>query len=109
VATFIKEFIVKLPPGENLDFEAGGYIQVDVPPTVEPYKDFDITAHPKYHDSPDKFQKDWDKFNMWDHKTNSKRNALRWWWSRDGTDEVASLSPFSHPKNRQKGHILLWW
>jgi len=66
VATFIKEFIVKLPEGENLDFEAGGYIQVDVPPTTVQYKDMDITAHPKYHDSPDKFQKDWDKFNMWD-------------------------------------------
>lgn len=66
VATFIKEFIVRLPEGETLDFEAGGYIQVDVPPTVERYKDFDITAHPKYHDSPDKFQADWDQFNMWD-------------------------------------------
>jgi len=66
VATFIKEFIVRLPEGETLDFEAGGYIQVDVPPIVQAYKDFDITAHPKYHDTPDKFQGDWDKFNMWD-------------------------------------------
>lgn len=77
VATFIKEFIVKLPPGENLDFEAGGYIQVDVPPTVEPYKDFDITAHPKYHDSPDKFQKDWDKFNMWDLTMKNEEEVFR--------------------------------
>ncbi|MFT4968599.1 MAG: Na+-transporting NADH:ubiquinone oxidoreductase subunit F [Chitinophagales bacterium] len=65
VATFIKEFIVKLPEGENLDFEAGGYIQVDVPKVTVDFKDFDITAHPKYHDTPDKFQPDWDQFAMW--------------------------------------------
>mgnify|MGYP006274524381 FL=1 len=33
VSSFIKEFVVKLPEGENLDFQAGGYIQIDVPPT----------------------------------------------------------------------------
>lgn len=65
VATFIKEFEVKLPEGEHLDFEAGGYIQIDVPPITVEYKDMDITAHPKYHDSPDKFQKDWDQFKLW--------------------------------------------
>ena len=68
VATFIKEFIVKLPPGENLDFQAGGYIQIDVPPVTVDYKDIDITAHPKYHDRPDKFQKDWDQNKMWNLK-----------------------------------------
>ncbi len=77
VATFIKEFIVKLPPGENLDFEAGGYIQVDVPPTVVEYKDMDITAHPKYHDTPDKFQKDWDKFGLWDLKMKNEEEIFR--------------------------------
>lgn len=68
VATFIKEFIVKLPEGETLDFQAGGYIQIDVPQCTVDYKDIDITAHPKYHDSPDKFQKDWDFNKMWDLK-----------------------------------------
>ncbi len=77
VATFIKEFIVKLPEGETLDFEAGGYIQIDVPKTTVNYKDFDITAHPKYHDSPDKFQKDWDKFNMWDLKMVNDEDIFR--------------------------------
>ena len=65
VATFIKEFIVRLPEGESLDFQAGGYIQIDVPKITVDYKDMDITAHPKYHDTPDKFQKDWDNFNLW--------------------------------------------
>lgn len=66
VATFIKEFIVRLPEGEKLDFEAGGYIQIDVPKTTVAFKDMDITAHPKYHDTPDKFQKDWEQFKMFD-------------------------------------------
>ena len=78
VATFIKEFIVKLPEGENLDFEAGGYIQVDVPETFVDYKnDIDITAHPQYHDSPDKFQKDWDKFKLWDLKMTNDEEVFR--------------------------------
>lgn len=77
VATFIKEFIVKLPEGETLDFEAGGYIQVDVPKIEVDYKDFDISAHPKYHDSLDKFQKDWDKFNMWDLKMKNEEEVFR--------------------------------
>lgn len=65
VATFIKEFEVKLPEGENLDFEAGGYIQIDIPETTVKYENMDITAHPEYHDRPDKFQDDWDKFGLW--------------------------------------------
>lgn len=77
VATFIKEFIVRLPEGESLDFEAGGYIQVDVPPIEVDYKDMDITAHPKYHDSPDKFQKDWDQFKMFGLKMKNDEEVFR--------------------------------
>jgi Na+-transporting NADH:ubiquinone oxidoreductase subunit F len=57
VATFIKEFVVKLPEGENLDFRSGGYIQIDVPKTEVHYKDMDID---------ERFRDDWDKFKMWD-------------------------------------------
>jgi Na+-transporting NADH:ubiquinone oxidoreductase subunit F len=77
VATFIKEFIVKLPEGEILDFEAGGYIQVDVPEIEVPFKSMDITAHPKYHDTPDKFQKDWDNFKMWDLNMKNDEEVFR--------------------------------
>jgi Na+-transporting NADH:ubiquinone oxidoreductase subunit F len=66
VASFIKEFIVRLPEGETLDFKPGGYIQIDVPEIVVDFKNMDITAHPEFHDSPDKFQSEWDKFNLWD-------------------------------------------
>ncbi len=57
VATFIKEFVVKLPEGETLDFKSGGYIQIDVPKITVPFKEFDIEK--EYHE-------DWDNFNMWD-------------------------------------------
>ena len=68
VASFIKEFIVKLPDGETLDFESGGYVQIDVPVITTDYKNFDITAHPEHHDEPQKFQSEWDKYNLWDLK-----------------------------------------
>jgi Na+-transporting NADH:ubiquinone oxidoreductase subunit F len=77
VATFIKEFIVKLPPGENLDFQAGGYIQIDVPPCTVDFKDIDITAHPNYHSTPDKFQKDWDQNKMWGLKMVNEEPIFR--------------------------------
>lgn len=59
VATFIKEFVVKLPEGETLDFKSGGYIQIDVPKIVVDFKDMDVEA--EYRD-------EWDKFNMWNLK-----------------------------------------
>ena len=68
VATFIKEFYVKLPEGETCDFEAGGYIQIDVPKTTVDYKDFDITSHPELGRDPDDFKSEWDKFGLWDLK-----------------------------------------
>lgn len=65
VASFIKEFIVELP--EDMDYKAGGYIQIEIPKTVVDYKDMDITAHPEEHPGePDKFKKEWDGFNLWE-------------------------------------------
>lgn len=57
VATYIKEFVVKLPEGEHLDFESGGYIQIDVPATRVKFKDMLID---------ERFRDDWNKYNMWD-------------------------------------------
>ncbi len=68
VASFIKEFVVKLPEGENLDFEAGGYIQVDVPAVTVDFKDIDITSHPRLGKDPMEFKTEWDKFGLWDLK-----------------------------------------
>lgn len=64
VATFIKEFIVEIP--EDMDYKAGGYIQIKIPPCEVKYSEMDITAHPQDHPGePDKFKEDWDKFNLW--------------------------------------------
>ena len=58
VATYIKEFIVEIP--EDMDYKAGGYIQIKIPPCVVNFSDMDITAHPQDHPGePDKFEKDW--------------------------------------------------
>lgn len=65
VASFIKEFVVRLPEGEHLEFEAGGYIQIDVPPCVVDFKDIDITSHPELKRDPDDFKPEWDKFGLW--------------------------------------------
>lgn len=63
VASFIKEFVVRLP--EDMHYEAGGYIQIEIPKCEVRYEDIDITAHPEEHDRPDKFKDEWDKFNLW--------------------------------------------
>ncbi len=71
VASFIKEFVVRLPEGEHLEFEAGGYIQIDVPPCTVNFKDIDITAHPELvaqGRDPQDFRPEWDKYKMWDLK-----------------------------------------
>jgi len=68
VATFIKELILELPEGKPLDFQAGGYIQIDVPEYVIPFQDFDIEK--EYHP-------DWDKFKLWDLKAENDEECFR--------------------------------
>lgn len=59
VATFIKELVIRLPAGENLDFQSGGYIQIDVPQCEIGFKAFKVE---------DEYLPDWDKFKLWDLK-----------------------------------------
>jgi Na+-transporting NADH:ubiquinone oxidoreductase subunit F len=61
VATYIKEFVVKLPEGEFLDFESGSYIQIDVPQCEVDFKT-------DLYKIDDKFKSDYDKFKIWDLK-----------------------------------------
>lgn len=64
VASFIKEFVVELP--EDMDYKAGGYIQIEIPKCEVKYSEMDITAHPDDHPGePDKFKAEWDKFQLW--------------------------------------------
>jgi len=77
VATFIKEFVVRLPEGENMHFEAGGYIQIDVPQITVDFKDFDISPSPEDPAGADKFKPDWDKFNLWGLKMKNDEPQFR--------------------------------
>lgn len=77
VASFIKEFVVRLPEGETLDFEAGGYIQIDVPAVEVEFKDMDITSHPKLGRDPMDFKAEWDKFGLWDLKMKNDETIFR--------------------------------
>jgi Na+-transporting NADH:ubiquinone oxidoreductase subunit F len=68
VATFIKEFIVKLPEGEELNFEPGGYIQIDVPKYETSFRDFTVE---------EEYLEDWDKFKMWDLSIKNTEETFR--------------------------------
>jgi len=68
VATFIKEFVVKLPEGASLDFATGDYIQIDVPQYEAAFSDFMIE---------DQFKDDWDKYIMWDLKIKNRTETFR--------------------------------
>jgi len=60
VATFIKELVLELPPGESVPFRAGGYIQITCPPHKVKYSSFDVDSN---------YRNDWDKFNMWRYES----------------------------------------
>ena len=77
VASFIKEFVVKLPDGERMDFEAGGYIQIDVPEIDVDFKNMDIAPHPDDPAGADKFKAEWDKFGLWDLKMKNDEPQFR--------------------------------
>ena len=68
VATFIKEFVVRLPDGEAIDFLPGGYVQVDVPKYETSFKDFIIE---------DQFRDDWGLYKMWDMKIRNNEETFR--------------------------------
>lgn len=77
VASFIKEFVVRLPEGENLDFESGGYIQIDVPKIEVPFSEMDIAPHPEDSAGPEKFKSEWDKFGIWPLKMKNDEEQFR--------------------------------
>ncbi len=68
VATFIKEFVVELPPGDNLDFQAGGYIQIDIPKYKLSFEEFDVPAE---------YRGDWDHFGFFGLKAENDEPCFR--------------------------------
>ncbi len=80
----LKELILELPEGEQCDFRAGGYIQIEAPPHIVKYSDFKIE---------DEYKGDWDKFNMWKFVSKVDEDVLR------------AYSMASYPE--EKGIIML--
>ena len=68
VATFIKELVLEIPKDQEMDFKAGGYIQIYIPPYNLSYKEFDIEK--EYHE-------DWDKYKLWDLKASNDEEIFR--------------------------------
>ena len=68
VSTFIKEFVVKLPEGEVMNFQSGSYAQITIPPYDIKYADYDID---------EKFRGDWDHFDMWSLTCKNDTETIR--------------------------------
>ena len=68
VATFIKELTLKLPDGENVDFRAGGYVQLEVPPYHIKFADFEVE---------DKYQDDWVRFGFFNLESKVNETVIR--------------------------------
>ncbi len=101
VATFIKEFVVKLPEGENLDFKSGGYIQIDVPKIEVDFKDIEVQ---------EEFREDWDKFNMWDLKMKNNEETFRAYsmanHPAEGNIVMLNIRIATPPWDRSKGSFM---
>ena len=68
VATFIKELVLELPEGEEVPFQAGGYIQIECPPHTVDYKSFEVE---------DEYREDWDKFDQWRYTSQVDEPVVR--------------------------------
>ncbi len=105
VATFIKEFVVEIP--EDMNYKAGGYIQIEVPVCEIDYKTMDITAHPTDHPGEsDKFKADWDKFGLWDLKMKNTELVERAYsmasYPEEGREIMLNVRVATPPYDRQK-------
>ena len=68
VATFIKELILKLPEGQEVDFRAGGFVQMEIPPYEMDYKTIEVEQQ---------FRADWDRFDVWQYKSKVTEPTIR--------------------------------
>lgn len=101
VATFIKEFKVKLPEGENLEFKSGGYIQIDVPKVNVDFKGMDVE---------EQFRDEWDKFGMWDLKMKNPEETFRAYsmanHPAEGNIVMLNIRIATPPWDRSKGQFM---
>ncbi|HAN17609.1 MAG: NADH:ubiquinone reductase (Na(+)-transporting) subunit F [Bacteroidetes bacterium GWC2_33_15] len=101
VATFIKEFVVKLPEGETLNFKSGGYIQIDVPKIEVDFKDFDVD---------EQFREEWDQFKMWDLKMKNPEETYRAYsmanYPKEGNIVKLNIRIATPPWDRSRGTFM---
>ncbi len=102
VATFIKEFVVRLPEGEKMDFKSGGYIQIDVPKIEVDY------AKNIYVE--EEFRDEWDKYKMWDLKMKNTEETFRAYsmanHPAEGNDIMLNVRIATPPWDRAKGQFM---
>jgi Na+-transporting NADH:ubiquinone oxidoreductase subunit F len=105
VASFIKEFVVEIP--QDMGYKAGGYIQIEIPPCQVKFADMDITAHPEEHETPDKFEAEWDKFNIRPLVMNNKETVERAYsmasYPAEGREIMLNVRIATPPFDRAKG------
>ena len=82
VATFIKNLVLRLPEGENVNFRAGGYIQIECPPHEVKYTDFEVQEH---------FRGDWDHFNLWRYESHVNEAVTRAYSMANYPDEKGQI------------------
>ncbi len=101
VATFIKEFKVRLPEGESLDFRSGGYVQIDVPKVEVDFKKFEVE---------EEFRDEWDKFKMWDLKMKNSEETFRAYsmanHPAEGNIVMLNIRIATPPWDRGKGQFM---
>ena len=106
VATFIKEFTVKLPEGENIEFKSGQYIQIDIPKYELDFKDIDVA---------DEYKGDWEKFGFFNLHSSNPVDTIRAYSmaSYPGEKGIIKLNvriatpPFDRSVPREQGPKLL--
>ena len=104
VATFIKELVLELPPGESVPFRAGGYIQITCPPHEVKYSSFDVDSA---------YRNDWDKFNMWRYESKTDEPVSRAYSMANYPEEKSAIllnvriasPPPKSPKNVPPGKM----
>jgi len=101
VATFIKEFVVKLPEGEEIHFNSGGYIQIDVPKVEVDFKD--MIVEEQFHD-------EWNKFKLWDLKMKNTEETFRAYsmanHPAEGNIVMLNIRIATPPYDRAKGGFM---
>jgi Na+-transporting NADH:ubiquinone oxidoreductase subunit F len=101
VATFIKEFVVQLPEGEELNFNSGGYIQIDVPKIEVDFKN--MVVEEQFHD-------EWNKFKLWDLKMKNTEEAFRAYsmanHPAEGNIVMLNIRIATPPWDRAKGGFM---